>query len=233
MRPRPSNYLVWGSQGELQDIYGQAKAKDMIKRDSKWTLVFNDFSQVDFPPDSLKDLTTLMTLDSQSCCAVLDLQSNCDCGNLKMAEKVVEMAGKLVGRAAINGQVTRRNWNCNVAGTSNQTRQSFEAALEATAASSTYLMQRDKHSIPHLTPSIGMNIKLQNKSTTINVGTWNPTQGIVPAPGYALAKVKRFFRVGVVLGQPWAWIGNKSNYLNLEPQKLSVRPCLCYTNPQF
>ena len=72
MRPRPSNYIVWGSQEELQDIYDKAKAKDMIKRDSKWTLVFNDFTQVDFPQASLKDLTTLMTLTPESCCAVLD-----------------------------------------------------------------------------------------------------------------------------------------------------------------
>ena len=72
MRPRPSNYLVWGSQKELEDIYDKAKEKDMIKRDSKWTLIFNDFGQVDFSQESLKDLTTLMTLTSESCCALLD-----------------------------------------------------------------------------------------------------------------------------------------------------------------
>ena len=116
-----------------------------------------------------------------------------------MPEKVVEVAASLLGQAALKmaseGKSIRQSWNCNAAGTSNQTRQDYEAALESTSKTSRYLMQRDKHSIPHLTPNLIMNIRLQNKSTTINVGSWNPTEGIESAPGYALAKVKRFFRV--------------------------------------
>ena len=140
-----------------------------------------------------------------------------------MPEKVVEVAASLLGQAALKmaseGKSIRQSWNCNAAGTSNQTRQDYEAALESTSETSRYLMQRDKHSIPHLTPNLIMNIRLQNTSTTINVGSWNPTEGIESAPGYALAKVKRFFRVGVVLGQPWAWIEGAINptdakYLN-------------------
>ena len=68
-----------------------------------------------------------------------------------------------------------------------------------------YLL-RDKHAIPYLVPSLAMNIQLQNKTTNINVGSWSAQEGIQTSPGYELAKVKRFFRVGVVLGQPWAWI---------------------------
>ena len=51
-----------------------------------------------------------------------------------------------------------------------------------------------------------MDIKLQDKTTNIDVGRWSASEGMTTSPGYELAKVKRFFRVGVVLGQPWAWI---------------------------
>ena len=42
------------------------------------------------------------------------------------------------------------------------------------------------------------------------------------SPGYKMEDIKRFFRVGVVLGKPWAWIKNASNPLDtnfLDPSK--------------
>ena len=42
------------------------------------------------------------------------------------------------------------------------------------------------------------------------------------SPGYKMEDIKRFFRVGVVLGKPWAWIENASNPLDtkfLDPSK--------------
>ena len=44
MRPRPSNYIAWGTANELRSIYEKAKSADMIKRDSRWSLVFTDFN---------------------------------------------------------------------------------------------------------------------------------------------------------------------------------------------
>ena len=45
------------------------------------------------------------------------------------------------------------------------------------------------------------------------------------SPGYKMADIKRFFRVGVVLGKPWAWIENASNPLDrqfLDPSKKNL-----------
>ena len=42
------------------------------------------------------------------------------------------------------------------------------------------------------------------------------------SPGYKMQDIKRFFRVGVVLGKPWAWIENASDPLDikfLDPSK--------------
>ena len=56
----------------------------------------------------------------------------------------MEVSAFLLGQAALNSNAVRKNWNCNVNGTSNQTRQAFEAALESTTIqpNSRYLMQK-------------------------------------------------------------------------------------------
>ena len=72
MRPRPSNYIAWGSTQQLQEIYDKAKNKDMIKRDSKWTLVSTDFGGNKLKQESLTDLATIITMTDDTCCPLLD-----------------------------------------------------------------------------------------------------------------------------------------------------------------
>ena len=57
--------------------------------------------------------------------------------------------------------------------------------------------------------SVGCDLRtlgLQNQSATIDAGTWNPEDKFVANKGYQNKEVKRFFRIGIVLGLPWAWI---------------------------
>ena len=63
---------------------------------------------------------------------------------MAVPEKVVEMSASLLGQAALNSKAVRQSWNCNLNGTSNQTRQAFQEALESTTtqANSRYLMQK-------------------------------------------------------------------------------------------
>ncbi len=128
-----------------------------------------------------------------------------------MAETVVRNAAKLIAEATIkmnrDGKTLLSSWNCNNPGTSNVTRDDFEYYVKTEVNErSKYLVQKDKYQMPLLMPPIEMNVKTENKSTSIDVGSWKPKDGFVLAPGFKMEKVKRFFRVGVVLGQPWAWV---------------------------
>ncbi len=76
MRPRPSNYIAWGTTSQLTDIYEKAKAKDMVKRDSQWTLVQMDFGSEKFPANLLKDPANIFTLDQSACCKLLESSGN-------------------------------------------------------------------------------------------------------------------------------------------------------------
>ena len=45
MRPRPSNYIAWGTTSVLSRTFDRARNFDMVKRDSKWTFVFQEWPQ--------------------------------------------------------------------------------------------------------------------------------------------------------------------------------------------
>ena len=45
MRPRPSNYIAWGTTSVLSRTFDRARNFDMVKRDSKWTFVFQERPQ--------------------------------------------------------------------------------------------------------------------------------------------------------------------------------------------
>ena len=72
MRPRPSNFVVWASTNSTVHLYDKAKAKGMIKRDTKWTLVFEDYDYNQFDNAELSQNTNFLTPTERSCCGYLD-----------------------------------------------------------------------------------------------------------------------------------------------------------------
>ena len=73
MRPRPSNYVAWGSTASVKKAYEMAKTNDMLKRDTRWTLVFQDMKSGTFTSDGLDDQTNFLEmLDESNCCTLMD-----------------------------------------------------------------------------------------------------------------------------------------------------------------
>ena len=63
-----------------------------------------------------------------------------------------------------------------------------------------YFVRNDRNEIPLVSPPVKIKVDIQNGTNKIHVGTWNHIDKFVPNEGYTLEKVKRFFRVGIVLG---------------------------------
>jgi len=61
MRPRPSNYVAWGSTAAVTAAYEKAKDEMMVKRDTRWTLVFDDLKSADFDLNILYVLASRIT----------------------------------------------------------------------------------------------------------------------------------------------------------------------------
>ena len=97
-----------------------------------------------------------------------------------MADIIVKNSAALLAKTAIklskNGNtVFNQIWTCDATATSNLTKINFENKLkQELSQSSKYILLKDKYEIPYLQPPIEMNIKLENKSKTINAGIWNP-----------------------------------------------------------
>ena len=59
-----------------------------------------------------------------------------------MSEKTVVVAASILGQAALTGKAVRKSWSCDIDGTSNETRQSFEEDVKATIQNSKYILQK-------------------------------------------------------------------------------------------
>lgn len=71
MRPRPSNYIAWGSTQAIKNAYQKAKNMQMLKRDTRWTLVFEDFESSSFSDSMLEDQTNFLAMtDDSNCCII-------------------------------------------------------------------------------------------------------------------------------------------------------------------
>ena len=51
--------------------FRKAKAKSLVKRDARWTLVFHDWNYNRFETSMLGAKVTFLTMDSEQCCIIL------------------------------------------------------------------------------------------------------------------------------------------------------------------
>ena len=52
-------------------ISRKAKAKSLVKRDARWTLVFHDWNDGRFETSMLGAKVTFLTMNSEQCCIIL------------------------------------------------------------------------------------------------------------------------------------------------------------------
>ena len=52
-------------------ISRKAKAKSLVKRDARWTLVFHDWNDARFETSMLGAKVTFLTMNSEQCCIIL------------------------------------------------------------------------------------------------------------------------------------------------------------------
>ena len=76
MRPRPSNYVAWGSTASLKTAYTKAKTMQMLKRDTRWTLVFEDLKSAEFSMSELEDQTNFVEMKPTdvNCCIIRNMK---------------------------------------------------------------------------------------------------------------------------------------------------------------
>ena len=56
----------------IKEVYTKANQSDLLKRDTRWTLVFEDFKSDSFDLKKLADQTNILQMTDGSCCKILD-----------------------------------------------------------------------------------------------------------------------------------------------------------------
>ena len=56
----------------IKDVYTKANQSELLKRDTRWTLVFEDFKSESFDLKRLADQTNILQMTEGSCCKILD-----------------------------------------------------------------------------------------------------------------------------------------------------------------
>lgn len=60
----------------MKAAYNKAKSEGMLKRDTRWTLVFEDMKSREFTNDGLEDQTHFVEMiDQDNCCKILNKKS--------------------------------------------------------------------------------------------------------------------------------------------------------------
>ena len=67
-----STSLLSGSTDMIKDVYTKANESELLKRDTRWTLVFEDFKSESFDLKQLADQTNILQMTDGSCCKILD-----------------------------------------------------------------------------------------------------------------------------------------------------------------
>ena len=67
-----STSLLSGSTDMIKEVYTKANQSELLKRDTRWTLVFEDFKSESFDLKRLADQTNILQMTEGSCCKILD-----------------------------------------------------------------------------------------------------------------------------------------------------------------
>jgi len=205
MRPTPSYYIAHGSTAFLSELYTLARKRKMVRRDSRWNFVTQDWGlNSSFPTLEADPQVTFLQSVPSSCCLLLNLPSSCDCPRPSLPEKIAELAGEAlaaaVGELEKDGRATT-SIRCSrpPASPSNlaerfreKATQSLESSPLKISASSSLLF------FPNT-----LEVTSRSLRSSVRVGTWDLEGGFKSDPEYNSKPVKRFFRVGTVARTPW------------------------------
>ena len=135
---------------------------------------------------------------------VFFILANCNCDSLTdIPPQLVKVGAKVLSQALVdmlgkNQDPKGTMWDCeNPTSLTNETRDNFNMAVNTSSESSKYIVRLDKHAVPLITAPIKIDVKTKNKSTEVEVGTWNPVSRFTQSPSYTPKEIRNFFRIGI------------------------------------
>ena len=211
LRPIPSAFVFFGTTKQATEILSEAHKKDLIRRDSRWHFIIEDFEAESFAQSGADVDLVVASMPASDCCGLLDDgegQDEAAClasctSNVRPKVLIAKKAAKLISEVFAN--LPTNSYNCdNIAGATNASRTAFEDALEAKVKTSTY--QYDKTLEVFQYPT-SLNFRLIDKvnKSSVDVATWTQENGAVFTPNFVDVPLPRYFRIGMAKSMPWLY----------------------------
>lgn len=214
MRPSPSYYIAYGTTPTLTSVFNEARARSLLKRDARWTFVFQDWKFEEFPLEDLDVQVTFFTMEGSDCCVVKNKPGDsCTCNEVKNpAIPFMEEGGKMVGETlkALKESGTNLSGvlNCYQSSEDKTKALAFQTKMTELLSASPLEYMADKKM---LTFPLKFEVSARNASASYPMGDWNQMEGFVKASTYEHRELPRFFRIGTVPTTPWAYIKTDEN----------------------
>ena len=219
IRPPPSFYVVYGTSKTVNDFLKSATSMRIIKRDSRWNFVITDFSSESVDMSGVETLVTVMKMTEDSCCIVLNKETNCECGRFDspvppFLSEAVTLVTSVLDQMRTSGNSLMKEVDCEVTSpTSTQMVTDFEAALGSQVSRSSYKYDFGKKL---LTFPVKFSFSSRNKTTDVRMGTWSIEDKYVKDPDYNETALKRFFSVDTVARTPWTYFKGEKDQEELD-----------------
>jgi len=209
-------------------VLRQAISKGVIKRDSRWNFVVEDFQGANFASGGVEGVdVNVATLSDATCCNLTKQSigeksmassgkapfpllgsdpstclSRCPAGQ-KPKHFTARLAAEAVG-AALTGKANVARTCGTATATDTADKDAFATSLTSSASGNS--LTYDSGNMM-LSADVEMQFKLANKTTKQmdDVATWSATNGVAFSEAFMDVKIPRFFRVGMSPSVPWLY----------------------------
>nr|AXY83439.1 putative ionotropic receptor 9 [Conopomorpha sinensis] len=205
MRPEPAFHAVTGDGGFVDETYRMAVNEKLVKRNYRWNLVINDYSEpninLPYPVSAM-----IFTVDAAECCKLLQ-KDDCMCPSdvkrpqLTLTALVQYLADTYQRLGDISSTMTV---DCDVEESSNATRDRLykQFAEDSEGSNETLFYWNDRmlgiylrtrYFLTSYTPGEGMQ----------RLASWRDDEGYHLPAAVTLPPIRMFFRIGTAPAVPW------------------------------
>ena len=208
LRPVPSAFVAFGTTQEVTQILDKAKKKGLVRRDSRWNFIIEDFDSPSFATTGTEVDINIGSITPESCCGLAEISNANDPNSClascksKPKSLIIKKAGTVLGN--VIKSMTPKTHSCTPLSPAETTQQTkFKDDISNNMGAGTkYTLKENTFTYP-LEMKFTMASKMNN--SMIKMATWTEMTGVQFDQGFKNVPLPRYFRIGMSVSIPWLY----------------------------
>eukprot|EP00095_Tigriopus_kingsejongensis_P001374 snap_masked-scaffold1253_size52701-processed-gene-0.2 protein:Tk01374 transcript:snap_masked-scaffold1253_size52701-processed-gene-0.2-mRNA-1 annotation:"ionotropic receptor 8a" len=205
LRPIPSAFVTFGTTQQQTKMLDMAIKKKLVRRDSRWNFVVEDFDAPDFAVQGADVDIIVASMTEENCCQLAE-KSGSDCtGACPSGKKpkffIVKKAAMVISNVVSTMNTTAHT--CSASSATNQSREDFHGRVKTALAPSRFALS------PEGTFNFPLKLQFhlihQVNNTKELTATWTEAEGVQFETKFENKTIPRYFRVGMSVSVPWLY----------------------------